>query len=218
MLITSHKFQFDTTPSGRIVNRFSRDIETVDSSLSQSLRVVVAYFFALVGALIVVTAITPAFFIPAVFLAAAYYALSLQYIRESPSVPADTAQTDALCRSGCGRDLRRMESTARSPIFSGFTETLEGVVTIRAFAKEALFIDNLQSQVDKSHACWCVSLLSCCSSRSCTDPLDASGTSPGCSIAGCFSALTASVHWPSSSRASSRWRAASTAVSAAWPS
>lgn len=49
-----------------------------------------------------------------------------------------------------------MESTARSPIFSGFTETLEGVVTIRAFAKEASFIDNLQSQVDKSHAAWSV--------------------------------------------------------------
>lgn len=47
-----------------------------------------------------------------------------------------------------------MESTARSPIFSGFTETLEGVVTIRAFAKETAFIDNLQNQVDKSHACW----------------------------------------------------------------
>ena len=74
--------QFDTTPSGRIVNRFSRDIETVDSSLSQSLRVVVAYFFALVGAFIVVTAITPAFFLPAFFLAAAYYFLSLQYLRE----------------------------------------------------------------------------------------------------------------------------------------
>lgn len=49
-----------------------------------------------------------------------------------------------------------MESTARSPIFSGFTETLEGVVTIRAFAKETTFIDSLQNQVDKSHACWYV--------------------------------------------------------------
>jgi ABC-type multidrug transport system fused ATPase/permease subunit len=67
--------------TGRIVNRFSRDIEVIDSSLTQSLRVVLNYFFALIGALVVVTFITPAFFIPAVFLALAYWRLSVRYIR-----------------------------------------------------------------------------------------------------------------------------------------
>ena len=47
-----------------------------------------------------------------------------------------------------GRDLRRMESNSRSPIFSGFGELLEGIVTVRAFSAEQRFLDNLHAKVD----------------------------------------------------------------------
>ena len=47
-----------------------------------------------------------------------------------------------------GRDLRRMESNSRSPIFSGFGELLEGIVTIRAFSAERRFLDGLHLKVD----------------------------------------------------------------------
>ncbi|CDZ98657.1 multidrug resistance-associated abc transporter [Phaffia rhodozyma] len=126
---------FDTTPSGRIVNRFSRDQETIDTQLAQSLRVVASYSLSLVGALFLVASIVPPFLLPAAFLSYAYWRLSVAYIR-------------------CGRDLRRMEATARSPIFSGFSETLEGVVTIRAFSSEIRFMEGLQSQFDKSQSCF----------------------------------------------------------------
>lgn len=42
-----------------------------------------------------------------------------------------------------GRDLRRMESNSRSPIYSGFGEMLEGIVTVRAFSAERRFLDDL---------------------------------------------------------------------------
>lgn len=118
-----------------IVNRFSRDQETIDGSLTQSLRVVASYGLTLVGAIFLVATIVPPFLIPAAFISYAYWRLSVAYIR-------------------CGRDLRRMEATARSPIFSGFSETLEGVVTIRAFSSEKRFMNTIQAQVDKSHACF----------------------------------------------------------------
>ena len=45
---------FDTTPSGRIVNRFSRDQETVDGQLAQSLRIVATWTANLVVAIFIV--------------------------------------------------------------------------------------------------------------------------------------------------------------------
>ena len=47
-----------------------------------------------------------------------------------------------------GRDLRRMESNSRSPIFSGFGELLEGIVTVRAFSAERRFMDDLHTKID----------------------------------------------------------------------
>lgn len=47
-----------------------------------------------------------------------------------------------------GRDLRRMESTNRSPIFQGFSELLDGIVTVRAFSAERRFLDDLFEKID----------------------------------------------------------------------
>ena len=47
-----------------------------------------------------------------------------------------------------GRDLRRMESNTRFPIFSDIGELLEGIVTIRAFSAEKQFLDNLHRKID----------------------------------------------------------------------
>jgi ABC-type multidrug transport system fused ATPase/permease subunit len=53
-----------------------------------------------------------------------------------------------------GRDLRRMESTTRSPIFATFGETLEGIVTVRAFSAEGRFLDSLHSRIDETTKYW----------------------------------------------------------------
>ncbi|CED85003.1 Multidrug resistance-associated protein/mitoxantrone resistance protein, ABC superfamily [Phaffia rhodozyma] len=126
---------FDVTPSGRIVNRFSRDQGTIDREVSDSLEVVVDFAFALLGAVALIGSIVPWFLVPATVLGYCYWRFSVDYIR-------------------CGRDLKRMEATAQSPIFSGFSETLEGVVTIRAFSSEKRFMENLQTQIDKASACF----------------------------------------------------------------
>lgn len=47
-----------------------------------------------------------------------------------------------------GRDLRRMESNTRSPIFANFGELLEGIVTVRAFSAERRFLDFHTTKID----------------------------------------------------------------------
>ncbi|KAG8908992.1 hypothetical protein FRB99_000095 [Tulasnella sp. 403] len=126
---------FDTTPTGRILNRFSRDVETVDSSLSGSLRSTSSWLASFVAALITVVVVLPRFFIPAVFIAYMYYRLSYGYIV-------------------AGRSLRRMESTTRSPIFAAFGDTLEGLVTVRAFSKELTFVDGTHIKIDLTTKMW----------------------------------------------------------------
>jgi len=71
----------------------------------------------------------PAFLFPAVLLGLGYYQLSVGYLNT-------------------GRDLRRMESNTRSPIYSDFGELLEGIVTVRAFSAERRFLDNLHLKID----------------------------------------------------------------------
>lgn len=71
----------------------------------------------------------PAFLPPALLLGIGYYQLSVGYLNT-------------------GRDLRRMESNTRSPIYSDFGELLEGIVTVRAFSAERRFLDNLHLKID----------------------------------------------------------------------
>ncbi|KAG8824518.1 hypothetical protein FRC19_001616 [Serendipita sp. 401] len=126
---------FDTTPTGRILNRFSKDIETVDGSISYSLRSTLSWIAMFIAAVVTITIIFPGFIVPGVVIGFFYYKLSQGYM-------------DA------GRDLRRMDSTSRSPIFAAFGETLEGIVTVRAFAAERRFMDTLYTRVDESTKYW----------------------------------------------------------------
>ena len=54
----------------------------------------------------------------------------------------------AIAYLNTGRDIRRMESNTRSPIFANFNELLEGIVTVRAFSVEQRFLDSQYQKVD----------------------------------------------------------------------
>nr|ODN96123.1 ATP-binding cassette transporter [Cryptococcus depauperatus CBS 7855] len=135
VLLTRHSATvrfFNTTPVGRIINRFSRDVETIDSYLNGALRTVIIYVASLIGAISVVAFIVPWFLIPAAIISYMYYQYSVLYLR-------------------VGRSLRRLEATLKSPIFSGFAELLDGVVSVRAFSAETRFMEQLCKQVDKTN-------------------------------------------------------------------
>ncbi|KAI0945816.1 hypothetical protein AcV7_009953 [Taiwanofungus camphoratus] len=125
----------DVTPQGRMLNRFSKDIETVDSSLAGTLQAVNSALANFAASVITVVVVFPLFIVPASILGFFYRSAAVGYLNT-------------------GRDIRRMESTSRSPIFANFNELLEGIVTVRAFSAEQRFLNDLYSKVDLTTQMW----------------------------------------------------------------
>ncbi|GAA5902673.1 uncharacterized protein JCM6883_007204 [Sporobolomyces salmoneus] len=125
---------FDATPVGRILSRYSQDMSTIDGSLMDQIRICMTHALSFVVQTSVICVVSPFFIPPAVLIIAAYVYYSLMYVKTS-------------------RDLRRLESVARSPIFSKFGETLQGIVTCRAFGSERRFLGELFDSVDTMLAC-----------------------------------------------------------------
>ncbi|KAJ7173895.1 hypothetical protein C8R43DRAFT_1094036 [Mycena crocata] len=129
-------FRFhDTTPVGRMLNRFGLDMERIDSDLAGSLQSVNSSLAGFFASIITITVVVPGFFLPAVILAFIYYRICLGYINT-------------------GRDLRRMESNSRSPIYSDFGEMLDGIVTVRAFSAENRFMESLHTRSNAATKMW----------------------------------------------------------------
>ncbi|KDN42598.1 hypothetical protein K437DRAFT_158415 [Tilletiaria anomala UBC 951] len=124
----------DKTPSGRILNRFARDVEVLDSTLLTNVRTVVQYSINLLGSILILAVSLPAFIVPAALLSYLYITCAIGYVRAS-------------------RDLRRIESVTRSPIFQGYGEALKGIVTIRAFTAETRLIQALYQDLDTTTSC-----------------------------------------------------------------
>ncbi|KAF9113363.1 hypothetical protein BGX30_006969, partial [Mortierella sp. GBA39] len=105
---------FDITSSGKIVNRFSHDINAVDIELP--LQFVNMLFISTMAISIFVFCIlaTRWFFAIMIPLGICYYILGGFFLVSS-------------------RELKRLDSAARSPMYAHFGETLAGLVTIRAF-------------------------------------------------------------------------------------
>ncbi|KAH7710489.1 multidrug resistance-associated protein 1-like protein [Aphelenchoides avenae] len=120
---------FDTTPLGRILNRFGKDIDVVDSTLPQNFRFVTLCLCRIIFALLVNVITTPIFGAIVVPLAVVYF-LALKFY-----VPTS-------------RQLKRLESVNRSPIYSHFAESIQGASTIRAFGKAHEFALTSETRVD----------------------------------------------------------------------
>ncbi|KAI5288946.1 hypothetical protein KEM52_000971 [Ascosphaera acerosa] len=128
--MTHARFRFfDSTPLGRLMNRFSKDIEAVDQEVAPVARGVIQCAASILIIVILITVITPAFLFAAIFIAFAYVAIGTLYMRPS-------------------RDLKRLESIQRSPLYQQFGETLNGVVTIRAYGDAPRFITDNHTLVD----------------------------------------------------------------------
>jgi len=112
---------FDTTPLGRIVNRFSKDQNVVDEVLPRTFQSYIRTLFNVVGILAIISFSTPYFLIAIIPLGLLYFYVQRYYLATS-------------------RELKRLESVTRSPIYSHFSETLSGIATIRAYSHQTRFI------------------------------------------------------------------------------
>lgn len=126
---------FDTTPFGRILNRFSKDIATIDDNIPRTFSMWMACFLSCLMTLFFIVYATPWVGLCIIPLLVVYYVVQRFYVASS-------------------RQLKRLESVTKSPIYNQFGETLAGVSTIRAFGSTQSFIDYSKSLVDKNQRCY----------------------------------------------------------------
>ncbi|KAG0378501.1 hypothetical protein BGX24_003626 [Mortierella sp. AD032] len=122
---------FDTTPLGRIVNRFSSDILSVDELIPWNVFHSVICIFSVLATIIVIVLNTPIFLAVVPFLVVIYGLVQAYYVRSS-------------------RALKRIDSVSKSPIYQHFSETLTGVTTIRALGADKRFIAKNAAKADVS--------------------------------------------------------------------
>lgn len=111
---------FDTTPAGRIMNRFSSDIYRLDEVLARTFNMLFVNGARSAFTLVVISVGTPAFVAVIIPLSLMYYWIQRYYLRTS-------------------RELKRLDSVSRSPIYAHFQESLGGISTIRAYRQQDRF-------------------------------------------------------------------------------
>ncbi|XP_054838697.1 ATP-binding cassette sub-family C member 2 isoform X2 [Eublepharis macularius] len=132
---------FDTTPTGRIVNRFAKDIFTVDETIPMSFRSWLSCFLGILSTLLLICLATPYFAIVILPLGILYYFVQQFYVATS-------------------RQLRRLDSVTRSPIYSHFGETVSGLSVIRAYRHQERFLLHNEKIVDFNQKCVYSSIVS----------------------------------------------------------
>ncbi|KAF9326067.1 Multidrug resistance-associated protein 1 [Podila minutissima] len=122
---------FDTTPVGRIMNRFSSDVDNMDELLPFFASDFYFFLSTVLGTLIVISFSVPIFLAVIPFLVVLYLIIQTYYIRSA-------------------RALKRIYSISKSPLYQHFGETLAGVSTIRALRVSDQFIRNSAAKSDQS--------------------------------------------------------------------
>ena len=126
---------FDTTPLGRITNRFAKDVDIMDNNLTDAMRM---YFFTLAMIISVFILIIVYFHYFAIALGPLFimFLFSSNYYRSS------------------AREIKRHESVLRSGVFARFSEAVSGTASIRAYGLQEHFVQGLRREVDQMNSAY----------------------------------------------------------------
>ncbi|XP_024903970.1 multidrug resistance-associated protein 4 isoform X4 [Pteropus alecto] len=126
---------FDRNPIGRILNRFSKDIGHIDDLLPLTVLDFIQTFLQVISVVGVAVAVIPWIVIPLVPLCIIFFVLRSFFLETS-------------------RDVKRLESTTRSPVFSHLSSSLQGLWTIRAYKTEERFQELFDAHQDLHSEAW----------------------------------------------------------------
>ncbi|KAI0321790.1 ABC protein [Amylostereum chailletii] len=120
---------FDTTPAGRIVGVFGKDIDSIDNQLPVSMRLFVLTLANVTGSVILITVLEYYFIIAAfvIFIGYSYFAA---FYRAS------------------ARELKRLDAMLRSLLYAHFSESLTGLSTIRSYGEIPRFVKENRYFID----------------------------------------------------------------------
>ncbi|CAG8204861.1 unnamed protein product [Penicillium nalgiovense] len=120
---------FDTTPLGRITNRFSKDIQVMDNELSDAMRIY-ALTMTMIISVMVLVIVFFYYFVIALVPLFILFLLASNYYRAS------------------AREMKRHESVLRSMVYARFGEAITGVACIRAYGVENQFRRTIRDSID----------------------------------------------------------------------
>uniref|UniRef100_A0A674NJW7 Cystic fibrosis transmembrane conductance regulator n=1 Tax=Takifugu rubripes TaxID=31033 RepID=A0A674NJW7_TAKRU len=125
----------NTMKTGRIMNRFTKDMATIDDMLPLVLFDLIQLTLIVTGAIFTVSIMRPYIFIAAIPLAIIFVILRKYFLRT-------------------GQQLKLLEAEARSPIFSHLIISLKGLWTIRAFGRQTYFETLFHKALNTHTATW----------------------------------------------------------------
>ncbi|GAV28858.1 hypothetical protein PMKS-002336 [Pichia membranifaciens] len=121
---------FDTTPMGRIINRFTKDTDVLDNEIAEQARLCCFGFGNMCGILIMCCIFLPWFAI-AVPVMVLYVGCCFNFYQST------------------AREVKRLEGVSRSLVFSSFDEALQGMETIKLFSASTRFIEKNTNLINK---------------------------------------------------------------------
>ncbi|KAJ7147016.1 multidrug resistance-associated ABC transporter [Mycena epipterygia] len=120
----------DTVSRGRLLNRFGKDFEGLDSNLSDNFGRSVIHTLSTMTSICTIGFVGgPLFVLAAFFMGVVYYQIAKVY-------------------GQAARDMRRLDSVTRSPLYSMYSETIAGVAILRAFGASSKFLRDMLRHVD----------------------------------------------------------------------
>lgn len=125
----------NTMKTGRIMNRFTKDMATIDDMLPLVLFDLIQLTLIVLGAIFTVSIMRPYIFLAAIPLAVIFVVLRKYFLRT-------------------GQQLKLLEAEARSPIFSHLIVSLKGLWTIRAFGRQTYFETLFHKALNTHTATW----------------------------------------------------------------
>lgn len=130
-ILNASIYFFDSTPVGRILQRFSRDVESVDVYLQWSFISVINCILQVIVSLVLIVSVMPILIIFILPLLIVYYFFQKDYRISA-------------------REAKRFDSISRSPRYAHFKETLMGLLVIRSFKKQDYFIREFYKRLIES--------------------------------------------------------------------
>ncbi|XP_068628985.1 ATP-binding cassette subfamily C member 4-like [Battus philenor] len=131
---------FDTNPSGRILNRFSKDMGIVDEILPRMILDSMQVFMVMIGILVMVAIVNPYMLLTTAGCGIFMYLWTIIYL--------STAQ-----------DIKRVEGVSRSPVFSHVSASMAGLTTVRACNAEEMLRIQFDEKQDVHTAAWYLTLI-----------------------------------------------------------
>ncbi|KAJ3014849.1 UNVERIFIED_CONTAM: hypothetical protein HDU68_000103 [Siphonaria sp. JEL0065] len=123
---------YDTTPQGKIMNRFGKDTQVLDQEVSSSIGETTQQCIHGIMVSLMISFASPILLVFAIPIGYIYLPIAKKFMSVT-------------------RSLKKLESSTRSPVYTAFGETLAGAVTIRAFGKQESRLSHLLATVDAHH-------------------------------------------------------------------